>query len=292
MKYWIPFFAPGYAVVAWLLRRSTPIRVLYILDNVVPHEKSPFGHLLTRWALRRADGFVAQSDQVRRDLDRIVPGIDPGRVLTAPHPVYDFTAPGQTQKTQGAARTALGLSPDARLVLYFGFIKPYKGVMHLIDAVPRLRERYGREIQVLIVGDIYGDRRPYHDRIDALGVEQNLKLVDSFVPDDEIQDYFLAADLVVLPYVSATQSGIVQIAYNYEKPVVTTNVGGLPEVVLCEKTGFLVPPGDPGALAAAVIRFFDEGWAGRMAAEIAREKDKYSWDRTVVAIENLAAGGR
>jgi glycosyltransferase involved in cell wall biosynthesis len=172
--------------------------------------------------------------------------------------------------------------------LFFGFIKPYKGVVHLIDAAADLKARFGDGIRVLIVGDIYGDKQPYLDRIAASGAEDIIHLVDGFVPDEIVEDYFLAADLAVLPYVSATQSGIVQIAYNYDLPVVTTNVGGLPEVVLDDRTGFIVPPEDPSALAGAVVRFFDEDRARDFAAGVAAEKEKYSWDRMAEAVERLA----
>ena len=184
----------------------------------------------------------------------------------------------------------LGLVSEAKLLLFFGFIKPYKGVFHLIDAVPRLKERYGSDLQVLIVGDIYGERQPYRDRIEASGAAEVIRLVDEFVPDDAVADYFLAADLVVLPYVSATQSGIVQIAYNYDRPVVTTRVGGLPEVVIDGKTGFVVPPEDPEALAQAVIRFFDEDRAAEFEAGVAAEKVKYSWENMAAAVETLSGG--
>ncbi len=292
LKYWIPFFAPGFWAVTGLLRRFTPVRVIYILDNVIPHEKYPLGRWLTRRALRQGHGFVAQSDQVRRDLLEVVPEVDPATVVTSPHPVYDFGAPGHERKDQAAARAALGLPAAARLVLFFGFIKPYKGVRHLIEAAPRLRERYGDSLLILVVGDIYGDREPYFDLVRELGVGDTLRIVDGFVPDQQVEDYFLAADLVVLPYVSATQSGIVQIAYNYDKPVVTTSVGGLPEVVIDGETGFLVPPADPAALAEAVARFFDEEKAGEFAAGVAREKAKYSWDQLAAAVEGLVAAGQ
>jgi len=288
LKYWIPFFAPGYWAVTGWVRRHTAIRVIYILDNVIPHEKYPFGAWLTRRALGQGHGFIAQSDQVRRDLFQLLPDLDPARVITSPHPVYDFGAPGRPRKSQAEARRALDLPAAAKLVLFFGFIKPYKGVMHLIDAAPLLKARYGDALQLLVVGDIYGDAQPYLDRIAEHAVDDVLTLVDGFVPDEVVEDYFLAADLVVLPYVSATQSGIVQIAYNYDKPVVTTAVGGLPEVVHEGETGFLVPPADPQALAAAVTRFFDENHAAAFTAGVTREKVKYSWDRLAEAIESLA----
>jgi glycosyltransferase involved in cell wall biosynthesis len=139
-----------------------------------------------------------------------------------------------------------------------------------------------------VVGDVYGDKQPYLDRIEDSGAAEVIRLVDGFVPDELVESYFVAADLVVLPYVSATQSGIVQIAYNYDRPVVTTNVGGLPEVVLDGRTGYLVPPADAAALADAIARFFDEGKAGEFAAAVAAEKKKYSWERMAEAIESLA----
>ncbi len=289
IKFWIPFFAPGFFGVTWLLRRRTDIRIIYLLDNVIPHEKYPFGRFLTRLALRQGHGFIAQSDQVRQDLFTVLPATDPATVITTPHPVYDFGKPGRPRKTSAEARDALGLPADVRLVLFFGFIKPYKGVVHLIDAAADLKARYGDGIRVLIVGDIYGDKKPYLDRIAASGAQDIIQLVDGFVPDEVVEDYFLAADLAALPYVSATQSGIVQIAYNYDLPVVTTNVGGLPEVVRDGKTGFIVPPADPSALAEATIRFFDEDWARDFSAGVVAEKEKYSWDRMAEAVERLAS---
>ena len=292
IKYWIPFFAPGFLGVTWLLRRRSRIRVIFLLDNVIPHEKYPLGLALTRLALRQGHGFIAQSDQVRRDLLRVLPDTPADRIVTSPHPVYDFGVPGRARRTQDEARAALGLPAAARVVLCFGFIKPYKGVVHLIDAAAPLQREFGDGVRVLIVGDIYGDPQPYRDRIAASPARGIIELVDGFVPDDTVEDYFVAADLVVLPYVSATQSGIVQIAYNYERPVVTTDVGGLPEVVRDGETGYVVPPADPQALAAAVTRFFREDRAADFAAAVAREKAKYSWDRMAEAVEALAAEER
>ena len=288
IKYWIPFFAPGFWAVTWLLRRRTGVRVIYLLDNVIPHEKYPLGRFLTRKALGQGHAYIAQSAQVARDLVAVLPGVGDRPVVEVPHPVYDFGVPGRARPTRAEARARLDLPPAARVVLFFGFIKPYKGVTHLIDAAPRLKTRYGDHVRVLIVGDIYGEKQPYLDRVAAGGAGDVIRLVDGFVPDELVESYFVAADLVVLPYVSATQSGIVQIAYNYDRPVVTTNVGGLPEVVRDGHTGFLVPPGDATSLAAAIARFFDEGHAAAFGAAVAVEKQKYSWERMAEAIEELA----
>jgi len=288
IKYWLPFFAPGFAAVTWLLRKRTSVRVVYLLDNVIPHEKYPLGLFLTRLALKQGHGYIAQSGQVRRDLFEVLPGTDPAAVVTTPHPVYDFGEPGRARKSKAEARAALGLPAETRLALFFGFIKPYKGVVHLIDAAGVLKQEFGDDLRVLIVGDIYGEKRPYLDRIAASGGADIIDLVDGFVPDAVVEDYFLAADLAVLPYLSATQSGIVQIAYNYDLPVVTTDVGGLPEVVRDGETGFIVPPEDGDALAAAVTRFFREDRAAAFGAAVAAEKEKYSWDRMAEAVETLA----
>jgi len=205
-----------------------------------------------------------------------------------PHPIYDFGEPGKIRKTKAEARAALGLPSEAHLVLFFGFIKPYKGAMYLIDAAAPLQEKFGERLKILIVGDIYGEKQPYLDRIEQSKAAGIIDLVDGFVPDDTVEDYFLAADLAVLPYVSATQSGIIQIAYNYDLPVVTTDVGGLPEVVRDGETGYIVPPQDGPALAAAIGRYFEENRAAEFAAAVGREKEKYSWDRMAEAVESLA----
>lgn len=288
IKFWIPFFAPGFWAVTWLLRRRTRIRIVYLLDNVIPHEKYPCGRLLTRLALGQGHGYIAQSEQVRRDLLEVLPATDPAKIITTPHPVYDFGEPGRPRPSKAEARQAVGLPQEVPVVLFFGFIKPYKGVVHLIDAAARMKEALGHDLKLLIVGDIYGEKQPYLDRIERSGAADVIELVADFVPDETVQDYFLAADLAVLPYVTATQSGIVQIAYNYDLPVVTTAVGGLPEVVHDGQTGFVVPPADPDALAEAVIRFFRENRAAQFAEAVGREKQKYSWDQMAGAVEELA----
>jgi len=290
IKYWLPFFAPGFFAVTWLLRRRTAVKVIYLLDNVIAHEKYPYANFLTRLALGQGNAYIAQSDQVRQDLFTVLPDTDAARVLTVPHPVYDFGQPGKPRRSKAEARQVLNLPDDSHLVLFFGFIKAYKGVNNLIDSAEFLHSEFKDDLRVLIVGDIYGDKQPYVDRIAASAAASIIDLVDGFVPDETVEDYFLAADLVVLPYVSATQSGIIQIAYNYDLPVVTTNVGGLPEVVTDGSTGFIVPPEDPAALAQAVIRFFRENRAAQFAANVAREKLKYSWDRMAEVVERLAAG--
>lgn len=285
-RWWIPFFAVGFWSVMRQVRKQT--RVIWVLDNVVPHESYPLGRWLTRRALGLGHGFLVQSEQVRQDLLALLPGIDPARVRLAHHPVYDYGAPGRPRPTMAEAREALDLPPAARVLLFFGFIKPYKGLHHLIDAAPILRERFGPDgVRILVVGDVYGDRQEYVDRIEASGAADIVRFHDRYVADEEVEPWFVASDLVVLPYLSATQSGIALLAWNYDKPVVTTDVGGLPELIRDGETGFLVPPGDARAIADACIRFFEEDRAEAMARAVAEAKRSYTWEAQAEAIEDL-----
>jgi glycosyltransferase involved in cell wall biosynthesis len=285
LKWWIPFFGPGYFAVAWLLRRLHGIRVIAILDNVIPHERWPLGAFITRLGLGQMDAYIAQSKAVESELFTLLPRTDRARVRLVPHPTYDFTA--EPPPDQATARRELGLD-ESRVILFFGFIKAYKGLMVLLDAVPGLRILIGDDFRLLVVGDFYEDDAPYRRRIAELSIGDRVTLVPGYTPNEAVPRYFVAADLVVLPYLSATQSGIVQIAYRYDRPVVTTNVGGLPEFVTEGETGYLVPPGDPAALAAAIARFYGEADRKAMARAIAARRAETSWARLVAAITELA----
>ncbi len=289
LKWWVPFFGPGYFAVTWLLRRLFGVRVIAILDNVIPHEKWPLGRFITRLGLGEMDAYIAQSKAVEAELFTLLPRTAPDRVRLVPHPTYDFTA--EPPPDQETARGELGIK-ESRVILFFGFIKAYKGLMVLLEAVPRLRALLGEDFRVLVVGDFYEDQAPYRERIAELGIADRVTIVAGYTPNEDVPRTFIAADVVVLPYLSATQSGIVQIAYRYDRPVVTTNVGGLPEFVDDGRTGYLVPPGDPAALAAAIDRFFREADRKAMAQAIAARRAETSWARLVDAVLELAGGGR
>ena len=172
------------------------------------------------------------------------------------------------------------------MLLFFGFVREYKGLMYLIEALPAIRKRLP-DAKLLVVGDFFDDKQKYLRRIEELGVASMVVIYDGYIPDREVGTYFSAADLVVLPYESATQSGIVQIAYAFGKPVVVTSVGGLPEVVEDGRTGFVVPPKNAGALAEAVVRYFEQDKEREFSAAIKKEQDRFSWKRMVDAIEDL-----
>ncbi|MEK7670199.1 MAG: glycosyltransferase, partial [Bacteroidota bacterium] len=171
-----------------------------------------------------------------------------------------------------------------------GFVRKYKGLHTLLDAMPRILEKI--KMRLLVVGEFYGDEGVYRKQVSELGLEQNVSVYSEYVPNEDVGMYFSACDIVVLPYVSATQSGIVQIAYQFDKPVIATDVGGLAEVVLDKKTGFIVPPENPIALADAVVRFYKEKREQQFRANVLKEKKKYNWNNLVKGIEQLVESGK
>jgi glycosyltransferase involved in cell wall biosynthesis len=278
-KYWLPFFGPCFGTIARIVRRGTPAKVAVICDNVLPHEHRPFDALFTRFLFRKTDFFIAQSDAVERELTAFWPG---ARYRTVPHPVYNiFGSPLEPQQ----AKSLLGL-PDTRILLFFGYVRRYKGLNVLLDALRLVPPDLG--IHLLVVGEFYDDEQKYRAQVRDLHLDERVTIHSDYIPNEEVAKYFSAADAVVLPYVSATQSGIAQIAYNFDKPVIATDVGGLAEVVIHDRTGFVVPPGDPAALAGAIMAFYREDRGAAFTLEVKQEKKKYSWENLVNAIESLA----
>jgi glycosyltransferase involved in cell wall biosynthesis len=277
-KYWMPFFAPCYATLAFLAKLFLGIRVVYLCDNVVPHEKNLLDEALNRLGLGFVDGFIVQSRQVQRDLLSYKPNAN---YRFAPHPLYTlFPVPIPKKE----ARKRLNIR-QKHVLLYFGYIRKYKGLRYLIEAMPDVVRELS--VHLLVCGEFYEEREEILSRVLDLGLESHVTILDRFIPNEEVGTYFCACDLVVLPYVSATQSGIVQVAYHYDKPVVVTRVGGLPEVVLDEKTGFVVEPQNNEAISRAILRFYKEKREKDFTANIAQEKQKYSWDRMAEAVEKL-----
>ncbi len=277
-KYWMPFFGPGYGTIVRRVKKAG-IRTCFLLDNVLPHEPRPGDRWLSRYALGPVDTFIAQSDSVARDLRLFRPDAPLKQV---PHPVYDIFG---ENTDRAAARRRLGVTAK-EVALFFGFIRGYKGLMNLIRATALVPAE--RDFQLLVGGEFYEDDQPYRDLIRDLGVEKRIVLHDRYIPNEEVADFFGAANVVVLPYISATQSGIIQIAFNFNRPVITTRVGGLPEVVRPGELGEVVPPEDPQALADAIVDYFDAGKEERYTPHVAEEKKRYSWGRLVEALEEFA----
>jgi glycosyltransferase involved in cell wall biosynthesis len=284
-QWWNPFFGPCFGTVGFLLRKRASVRVAFLCHNVRPHESTPLDRLFSTFAFRSADGFIVHSEEDLTNLRKIV-GPDRPAVKTF-HPTYAaFGFEKTPQKEEAAKRVGM----KGRVLLFFGFIKKYKGVIHLIRAMPRILEQV--DCTLWIVGEFYDARELYLAEITRLGLSEKIVVVDRYVSNEEVSAYFAGADLVVLPYVSATQSGITQIAFGLGKPVVATRVGGIPEAVEHGRTGFIVPPEDPASLADAVIRYFQEDRREEFCRNIRQQQEKFSWDRMVEAIEHIHAAVR
>jgi D-inositol-3-phosphate glycosyltransferase len=269
-QWWHPFFAPAYAGVAALARRrgSRP-RVVFVCHNVRPHEGSRANDAVLMAAYRMADAFVVHAESERNALAPLV-GERP--IAVHAHPPYDVFAADGAPSRDDAKRT-LGLSGD--VLLFFGLVRAYKGLMTLLEALPSIVQE--RPVTLVVAGEFYDARAPYDARIRELGIADRIRIHDRYIPNEDVQTYFAAADVVVQPYVHATQSGISQIAFAFGRPVIATNTGGLKESILHGETGFLVPPEDPQALTHAVVRFFADAHGPAMERAI-RARLPPTWD--------------
>lgn len=280
-KYWMPFFGPCFGTIARLVRRWTGTKVIFICDNIIPHERRIGDLMFTRYAFGGVDAFIVQSGAVEKDLNNFMPG---ARYALVPHPVYEIFGSGILKAD---ARAKLKLS-DERVILFFGYVRRYKGLHILLDAMPAILKSI--RVKLLVVGEFYDDEKKYRQQIEANHLQNDVSVFSDYVPNEQVNLYFSAADIVVLPYVSATQSGIVQIAYQFDKPVIATDVGGLSEVVLNNRTGFIVKPESPQEVAEAVTRFYKDEREAEFVRNVREEKKKYSWENLVQAIEKLVAG--
>ena len=246
------------------------------------HESHWIKKFLTRSVLRHGDLFVVHSSEDEKNLFTI---FNTAKVQRSFHPTYDVFNQGEFDGAK--LREQFGIKGNA--ILFFGFIKEYKGLKYLLKSLPEVLSKV--QVTLLVVGEFWKDKKEYISLIDQLGIEDNIVLVDKYVPNEEIGDYFSAADLVVQPYISATGSGVIQTAFGFNKPVVATTVGSLPEVIEDRKTGYLVPPKAPHEIARAIIEFFCEGNKQAFYENIERAKYKFSWNRMVDVIEELVCNG-
>ncbi|HEX2867264.1 MAG TPA: glycosyltransferase [Ignavibacteriales bacterium] len=267
-KYWLPFFGPAFGTIARIVRKKKSIKTLAICHNVIPHEKRPGDRAFTRYFLSAMDYFVLLSKKVQDDLKTFLPD---AKSAVLPHPVLsNFGSP----VTKDFARSHLGLK-EGKLMLFFGFIRDYKGLDVLLEAMALLKDRL--DVKLMVAGEFYSNEEKYKSLIKKLDLGDLLILFTDFIPTSEVKYYFCASDAVVLPYRSATQSGIVQIAMNFKKPVIAANVGGLEEVVLEGKTGFIVEKENPAMLAGAIMKFYSEAREPEFETNAEKEVEKYSW---------------
>lgn len=277
IPWWVPFWAPAWAAIGHGVKRSKPApRIIFICHNILPHENNVIDRIALRLALSPGDGFIVHSQANAAELASFFPMAE---IRVAPLPTY--AALGNIEQ----ADVDLVLPNDRPLLLFCGFVRPYKGLDILLDALPAILER--RPVHLLVAGEFWESDAPYLKQINHLKIDEAVTLVNRYLSNEELAAVLAKADVLVLPYRSATQSGIVQLAFGQQKPVITTDVGGLAEAVEDERTGLVVPPEDPVALAAAVNRFFDENLGPAFQKHISQDSQRFSWERLIEALTHL-----
>lgn len=277
-KYWMPFFAPCYGFIAKRLRKIKSVKLLAICHNIIPHEQRPGDKWLSNFFLKKIDYFVLLSEQVKNELHYLV---NNPKSTVLPHPVYSLFGEGVDKQT---AKEKLNLD-DGRYILFFGFIRNYKGLDILIESLALIDKSLN--IKLIVAGEFYSDKQKYLNLIDKLGLKNNIILKSDFIPTTDVKYYFSAADAVILPYRSATQSGIVQIAVNFSKPVIAADVGGISEVIKDGEAGYIVKKENPAELATAIEKFYSERKEKEFSSEMNKLKEKYSWKSFTKGIFDL-----
>lgn len=279
IRYWLPFMAASLGTVARIVKSNKITTIITIADNILPHEKRPGDWQLTRYLVNATDGFIVMSKSVEEEL-RLFTKTKP--VVFTPHPIYDNYG---VIISRSEALKYLHLTENERYILFFGFIRKYKGLDLLLQAMADERIE-NLNVKLIIAGEYYENPALYHDLITQHNLSDRIILHTDFIPNEAVKYYFGAADLVVQPYRTATQSGISQMAYHFEKPMIVTNVGGLPEIVPHGKAGYVVEV-NPSAIADAMVDFFENQRFAEMQAGVREEKKRFEWSTMVKAIERL-----
>jgi len=279
IKYWLPFMGPCFGTIARLAKKNRHTKVISILDNVVPHEKRVGDVAFTKYYIGSSDAFIGMSQTVLDDL-KLFDNKKPSAFN--PHPLFDnFGKPVPKEQ----AKQLLGLDAGTNYMLFFGFIRDYKGLDLLLEAFAD--ERLQKiKLKLIIAGEFYSDKKKYDDLIDNYNLKDRLVLKTDFIPDSEVYKYFCAADIVVQPYKHATQSGVTQIAYQFNKPMIVTNVGGLAEIVPDGKAGYVVEP-SPTAIANAIFDFYSANKENLFIDGIKQIRPRFEWGAMVRTIEKL-----
>jgi glycosyltransferase involved in cell wall biosynthesis len=284
VRYWLPLMGPALGTILRKVKKNQHTKVIAITDNIIPHEKRPGDKPFTHYFLQPCDAFITMSDKVMKDLKSIEPNKP---AIQVAHPLYDNF--GEVISKE-AARKELVINNEELVILFFGFIRKYKGLDILLKAMKLLKSDIQHQTsdipKLLIAGEFYEDEKMYQQQIDELGIRDMLILKTGFIASNEVKNYFCAADVVVQPYRNATQSGVTPLAYHFEKPMIVTNVGALPDYVPHEKAGLVAAP-TATSLAAAIERYFSLGEA-YFLPQLREEKKKYSWEVLTNEIITLA----
>ena len=279
LKYWIPFMAPCFGTIARIVKSNKHTKVIVVIDNLIPHEKRFGDHLLNTYFVNSVDGFVAMSESVFNDLAQF--DANKKKVLGV-HPLYDNFGKAISKKN---AIEYLSLDHNYKYMLFFGIIRKYKGLDILLEAFSDSRLQ-NQNLKLIVAGEFYEEEKPYHDLIDKYNLSESVILDTKFIADNEVVNYFCAADIIVQPYKNATQSGVTQIAYHFEKPMLVTDVGGLKEIVPHNKAGYVCEP-NAKDVANSLVDFFSKEKEAEFIEGVKEEKSKYSWDKMIENIKSL-----
>lgn len=286
LRFWIPFFAPAFYTICRYVKKKSGSKVLFICDNVIPHEHRFGDNFLIKLIFKAGDYFIIHSKSVEEDLKKFIKGKP---YLLTPHPIYNiFGEPVEKKESKKYIKDEFNIDlENENVILFFGYIRKYKGLKFLIDSMTDILKEV--KVKLLIVGEFYEDETITRNQIKDLKLENDVYIISDYVPNEKVKYFFCASDFVALPYIDATQSGITQIAYFYNKPVIATDVGGLSEVVLENKTGFIVEPGNSRAIAEKVIKFYRDNLETEFSKNVSLEKEKYSWGIFINSIETLVS---
>lgn len=279
VRFWLPFMAPCLGSICRILRWKSKTRVIAITDNIIPHEKRIGDFQLVKYFVNSVDGFIAMSRSVLQDLEKF-DRKKPKEYY--PHPLYDNFGDAISKEE---AKRRLNLEPEKKYLLFFGFIRDYKGLDLLIEAFNN-NELKELPIKVLVAGEFYGNEEKYLNLIKKYKLENYIELRTKFIPNTEVYLYFCACDIVVQPYKHATQSGVTQIAYHFGKPMITTNVGGLSEMIPNGVVGYVVEP-NPKDISNAIYKYFNEEREKEFIENVKIERYRFSWSGLLDVIERL-----
>ncbi|TSA50872.1 MAG: glycosyltransferase [Sphingobacteriales bacterium] len=279
VKYWLPFMGPCFGTILRRAKKNKHTKVVSILDNIIPHEKRIGDSVFTKYFIKPVDGFISMSANVKEDLkqfDTTKPSV------LQPHPLYDNF--GESVSRDEALKE-LNLSSDFRYLLFFGFIRKYKGLDILLDAMDneKIKEL---PIKLLVAGEFYENEKPYLEQIEKLKLKKRVLLFKDFISNERVKYFFSATDLVVQPYRHATQSGVTQVAYQFNVPMIVTDVGGLAEIVPDGKAGYVVPP-TSNDIANAIVKTFQSDNLSNLISGVIEEKKRFSWRAMVASITSL-----
>jgi len=287
--YWMAFFAPAYGLISRIARRNGKTKAVALVHNMIPHEPSLLDRLFAPYFVVSQNGFVALSDSVKEDIEKIEASLPCGEgrgggspVSVSPHPIYDHY--GERMSKNDACR-ALALPEGNQYMLFFGLVRAYKGLDLLLDAFACVKDQLP-DLQLIIAGEFYEQEDKYRSQIETNGLADRVILRNEFIPDADLRKYFGAADLIVQPYKSATQSGVTQVAFHFEKPMLVTNVGGLGEIVHDHQMGYACEP-SAEAIAEDLLDYFAHNRQAAYTEYLKKEKTKYAWSNMTAAFLNI-----